>query len=84
MNLVDSYSCSSYEAANPFSSLGPFCNSSTGDSVLTHLFTAIVYLVTRKVLHTEKVKPNFLELLLVGVGLRHSLPCLLLIKAVLR
>jgi hypothetical protein len=33
--LVGSYSCFSYEAANPFSSLGPFSNSSTGDPVLS-------------------------------------------------
>jgi hypothetical protein len=33
--LVSSYCCSSYGAANPFSSLGPFSNSSIGDLVLS-------------------------------------------------
>ena len=30
-----SYCCSSYEAANPFSSLGPFSSSFIGDTVLS-------------------------------------------------
>ena len=35
--LGDSYCCSSYGAANPFSSLGPFSSSSIGDRVLSSL-----------------------------------------------
>jgi hypothetical protein len=33
--LVDSYYCSSYGAANPFSSLGPLSSSSFGNPVLS-------------------------------------------------
>ena len=33
--LVSSYCCFSYGAANPFSSLGPFSSSSTGNPVLS-------------------------------------------------
>jgi hypothetical protein len=33
--LVSSYCCSSYGAANPFSSLGPFSSSFIGDPVLS-------------------------------------------------
>jgi hypothetical protein len=33
--LISSYRCSSYEAANPFSSLGPFSSSFIGDPVLS-------------------------------------------------
>jgi hypothetical protein len=33
--LDDSCRCSSYEAANPFSSLGPFFSSATGDPILS-------------------------------------------------
>ena len=35
--LVSSYCCSSYESANPFSSLGPFSSSSIVDPVLSPL-----------------------------------------------
>ena len=35
--LVSSYCCSSYGAANPFSSLGPFSSSFIGDPVFSPL-----------------------------------------------
>ena len=40
--LVSSYCCSSYGAANPFSSLGPFYSSSTGDPVLTAMVLRVL------------------------------------------
>ena len=35
--LSDAYHCSSYGAANPFSSLGPFSSASIGDPVLSSM-----------------------------------------------
>jgi hypothetical protein len=39
--LVSSYFCSSYGAANPFSSLGPFSSSFIGDCVLSPMVSCV-------------------------------------------